>query len=163
MLGWVVWLPLKQAFKLFYYSRLALGRQPSAHLREDHLQLGQVRRVQPLAGGHRHRQQQQELPLVRNRDWASRCEGSPLVVYINLYILFRFYGVIWLEYTIITVHCQVPSLLYCAIVELDHYVVGCLSFLLILERNTLTVLQGFILILGEKGHLRLWEVIKGQK
>ena len=25
------------------------------------------------------------------------------------------------------------------------------------------VLQGFILILGEKGHLRSWEVIKGQK
>ena len=67
MLGWVVCLPLKQAFKLFYYSRLALGRQPAAQLREDHLQLGQVRRVQPLAGGHRHGQQQLELPVVR--DW----------------------------------------------------------------------------------------------
>ena len=68
MLGWVVCLPLKQAFKLFYYSRLALGRQPAAHLREDHLQLGQYRRVEPLAGGHRQGQRQLELPVVRDRD-----------------------------------------------------------------------------------------------
>jgi hypothetical protein len=52
-LGWVVCLPLKQIFNLFYFSRLALGRQPAAHPREDH-----------LAGGHRHGQRKLGLPMV---------------------------------------------------------------------------------------------------
>jgi hypothetical protein len=55
---------MKQAFKLFYYSRLALGRQPAAHLQEDHLQLGKHCRVQPLAGGHRQGQRQLEQKVV---------------------------------------------------------------------------------------------------
>ena len=64
MLGWVVCLHLEQAFKLFYYSRLALGHQPTALLRLDHLQLGQYRRVQPLAGVHSQGQRQLGLPVV---------------------------------------------------------------------------------------------------
>jgi hypothetical protein len=45
-----------------------MGRQPTAHQRLDHLQLGDHRRVQPLAGGHRHGQRQLEQPVVRERD-----------------------------------------------------------------------------------------------